>query len=121
MGVTVSEADSQRTIIEGLRALGYHVEVTSRVRRRCPRCKQFSSGGDGASKGLADLMVGRDGWGPLRLALEVKGSHTPLSPEQTDLRDRGLIEVAHSWEDAIAAVAMFETTHGLQRVAARVS
>lgn len=121
MSATTSEDDVQATIIEGLRALGYHVEVTSRQRRACSHCHKFSHRGDGSSKGLADLMVGRESWGWMRMALEVKGSETPLSPEQTDLRDRGLIGVARSWEDAIAAVAVFETTHGLQRVAARVS
>ncbi len=121
MGAAVSEADVQATIIEGLLALGYTVETTSRVRRRCVHCGRWSSGGDGASKGLADLMVGRESWGWMRMALEVKGSETPLSPEQKELFDRGLIEVARSWEDAIAAVAMFEHTNGLQRVAARIS
>lgn len=121
MSATVSEADVQATIVEGLRALGYLVEITSRQRRRCHHCGRWSGGGDGASKGLADLMVGRESWGWTRMALEVKGSDTPLSPEQKELFDRGLIEVARSWEDAIAALAMFERLHCLPDVAARVS
>lgn len=55
------------------------------------------------------------------MALEVKGSKTPLSPEQNDLQQRGLILVVRSWEDAIAAVAGFEREFGFDRVAARVS
>lgn len=119
MSITISEADVQQAIIEGLTALGYLVEVTSRQRKRCPHCDRYSSGGDGASKGLADLMIGREAWGCMRIALEVKGSHTPLSPEQDDLCRRGMIFVARSWEDAVAAVAAFEGKHGLSRVAER--
>ena len=121
MSVTISEADVQATIVEGLRALGYHVEITARQRRACSHCHKFSHRGDGSSKGLADLMIGRESWGWMRMDLEVKGSETPLSPEQRELFDRGLIEVARSWEDAVAAVAMFEHRNGLQRVADRVS
>lgn len=121
MSVTISEASVQLMIVEGLRALGYLVEVTSRQRKRCPHCDRYSSGGDGASKGLADLMIGRASWGAARMALEVKGSKTPLSTEQTQLYECGMICVARSWEDALDHLVIFEAAFSLPSVAAKVS
>lgn len=114
---TVTETDVQRTIVEGLRALGYEVWKTQ------PRgvWRKSQPHGTGIDKGVPDLLVGRQSWGCLRMALEVKGPKTPLSPEQQDLYDREMLYVCRSWEDAIASLVQFEAAWGLQRVAARVS
>ena len=120
-GIDIPESEVQATIVEGLAALGYDVQITSRQRKRCSHCHKFSGGGDGVSKGVADLLIGRDTWGAIRMPLEIKGTKTVLSDEQErDLR-RGMLYVAFSWEDAIKHVAHFEKYYGLRSVAGRVS
>lgn len=75
--------------------------------------------GYGITKGVTDLLIGSDEWGPVLLPLEVKGPKTPLSSEQKDLYSKGLIYVARSWEEAIAAVDNFEQLFGFARRARR--
>ena len=81
-----SEAQVQAAIIERLTLAGYTVISTSRIRKgvRC-RCGQWlvPSGGDGVTKGCPDLFVTHTAWPPsMWIAIEVKGSHTPVSDEQ---------------------------------------
>lgn len=81
-----SEAQVQSAIIERLTLAGYTVVSTSRIRKgvRC-RCGQWlvPSGGDGVTKGCPDLFVTHVNWPPsMWIAIEVKGSHTPVSDEQ---------------------------------------
>ena len=81
-----SEAQVQAAIIERLTLAGYTVVSTSRIRKgvRC-RCGQWlvPSGGDGVTKGCPDLFVTHTAWPPsMWIAIEVKGSHTPVSDEQ---------------------------------------
>lgn len=81
-----SEAQVQAAIIERLTLAGYTVISTSRIRKgvRC-RCGQWlvPSGGDGVTKGCPDLFVTHHAWPPsMWIAIEVKGSHTPVSDEQ---------------------------------------
>lgn len=81
-----SEAQVQAAIIERLTLAGYTVVSTSRIRKgaRC-RCGQWlvPSGGDGVTKGCPDLFITHVNWPPsMWIAIEVKGSHTPVSPEQ---------------------------------------
>lgn len=89
----IPEEVIQRNIIELCSYLGLNVFKTSRVRKRCWNCGRFPAGGDGVTKGLPDLFVqpkpGK--CGAFWLAIEVKGSHTQLSPEQKVLRDEGSI------------------------------
>ena len=81
-----SEAQVQAAIIERLTVAGYIVVSTSRIRKgvRC-RCGQWlvPSGGDGVTKGCPDLFVTHVNWPKsMWIAIEVKGSHTPVSDEQ---------------------------------------
>jgi len=99
----VSEEQVQGAIVRALRGAGYEVLITSRRRRRCVHCGRYSAGGDGASRGLPDLLVWdyrRCGW----LGIEVKGPRTSVSPEQRALAERGMIVVARSVAQALAAL-----------------
>ena len=115
----VTEDQIQRTIVEGLTVLGYTVLITSRRRKRCTNCGQFPGGGDGASKGVPDLLVTRDEWDTpsqgwaLWCGLEVKGPKTKVSPEQRELSNRGLINIVRSFDEAIHVVRCTAGRHGL--------
>lgn len=99
-----TEQQIQDCIVQGLSAHGYTVLVTSRRVKRCRRCGMFPSTGDGASRGIPDLLVTLAGLGPFWIGLEVKGPKTRLSPEQAALHGCGMIIVVRSWEEAFAAV-----------------
>ena len=80
------EEQVQAAIIKRLTLAGYTVISTSRIRKgvRC-RCGQWlvPSGGDGVTKGCPDLFVTHVNWPKsMWIAIEVKGSHTPVSDEQ---------------------------------------
>ncbi len=106
---SVSEQDVQGVIVTALEWLGYTVLVTSRRRKRCEFCGEFSRRSDGVSKGLADLMVRHPTYPPYAwLALEVKGPRTPVSPEQQQFSDDGAVAVVRSVEDAQNAICRFE-------------
>lgn len=87
----------QAAIVDALRLLGCTVLVTTVRGWRGPR-------GYGATPGVPDLLVARDGWFGW-LGLEVKRPGGRISPAQAELERRGLIVVVRSVEDAIAAVA----------------
>lgn len=113
--VRLTEAQVSATIQDGLRKMGYRVFSTT------VRGFYGKPGGQGygVDKGVPDLLVGHDSWGAVLMPLEVKGPKTPLSPEQTDLRLRGMLYVARSWDDAIESVDHFERTFGLPLLARR--
>lgn len=103
------EEQVQASIVQALLAAGYEVLKTSRVRKRCVHCGKFSSGGDGVSRGLPDLLVRNPEWPPaVWFGIEVKGGRTALSPEQQELLQRGSIVIARSVDDALAAVQAAE-------------
>jgi hypothetical protein len=104
--VGVKEEDIQRAIIQLLELHGFTVHQTSRrgVKGRCPRCHQLVKvfGGDGASKGLPDLMVRKASWPPIVWAgLEVKGPKTRISPEQKALAETHQIAIVRSADEAL--------------------
>ena len=110
--LVLTEDQVQSTIKDGLRALGYRVWCTTvRGQRR----------GYGTDKGIPDLLIGRNEWGPVRMPLEIKGAKTKLSPEQQSDVDDEILYIARSWEGALSAVAGFEELYGFKQIARRVS
>ena len=108
----LTEDQVQGTIKDGLRALGYRVWCTTvRAQRR----------GYGTDKGIPDLLIGRNEWGPVRMPLEIKGAKTKLSPEQQSDVDDGILYIARSWDDALVMVENFERRYGFKEIARRVS
>lgn len=109
-----TEDETQTTIVQGLRAHGYLVLVTSRRAKKCWHCGQWpkSGSGDGVSKGVSDLLCRRQTW-PMGVwvALEVKrpGPVKWSSKEQELLAETGDVIVVQSLEDALQACA----DHGL--------
>jgi len=104
----LSEDAIQSQIVTALRAHGYTVLVTSRRRKKCRKCGSYEHSGDGADKGVPDLLVGVYGdadWpqGTL-LGMEVKrpGKVKYSSREQELYVKLGLIVVVQSVEQAIA-------------------
>ena len=116
------EEPVQRRIIEALTARGYEVMVTSRRYKLvychkcerlafCQKCggKLWQSGGDGVSKGLGDLLVWHPSWPPTtRIEADVKGSRTPLSPEQKARVASGVLRIWRSVEEALEDVKAVE-------------
>ncbi len=104
----VSEDGLQRQIVAGLRLFGFRVYVTTRRPKRC-RCGAWprSGGGDGASRGIGDLIVRHPGWAPgVCMCLEIKkpGPIRWSSAEQKLAAEVGDIIVVQSLEDALQAV-----------------
>ncbi len=105
----VREEDVQAGIVAGLTALRYTVLQTSRRNHvhRCPKCSENfrDHRGDGASKGVPDLVVSHPAWPEgTWLGLEVKGPQTRVSPEQKSLADAGRIRVVRSIAEALEFV-----------------
>lgn len=101
----VDEAAVQKAIVEYFMLTGLTVRTTDRHRRRCRQCGAWPSGGDGVSKGVADLLVRSKYWPEgIWLALEVKGPGTKVSPEQKALEQKGAIFIVRSIEDAVRAI-----------------
>ena len=108
-----SEAQVQAAIIERLTLAGYTVVSTSRIRKgvRC-RCGQWlvPSGGDGVTKGCPDLFVTHHAWPPsMWVAIEVKGSHTPVSDEQRAMIQQERYFVARDQDTAHQLLVEAET------------
>jgi len=116
-----SEAQVQHAIIERLTLAGYTVVSTSRIRKgvRC-QCGRFNvpSGGDGVTKGCPDLFITHVNWPPsMWVAIEVKGSHTPVSDEQRAMIANERYFVARDQDTADrllreAETAILGKTHG---------
>ena len=88
----IKEEQVQRSVIDGLTALGYAVlQTTVRGVHK----------GYGSSKGVPDLLVTRNCWPEgLWLGIEIKGPKTALSAEQKQLLEAGRIFIARDWETA---------------------
>jgi hypothetical protein len=103
----VSEADIQRTIVEGLRLHGYTVLVTnpSRVFLSCPKCGSRVDPRFRGDKGVPDLLVTHRMAAPgLWLGLEVKRPGGVASnAEQKELIDAMAVVVVTSFDEAFAA------------------
>lgn len=101
------EDPTQKLIVAWLRAHGVIVYVSSRRAKRCPNCKTYSHRGDGADKGLADLICRRPTWPrSVCVALEVKrpGKWEYSSDEQRIADVAGDIVVVQSPEEAMKAI-----------------
>jgi hypothetical protein len=110
----------QDQIVQGLELLGYVVLQVGRwVRQtKCPHCGRWSTprGGHGNTPGSPDLLISHPRWGraPVWCAVELKTpeamtvfGHLPagrVRPEQRALADLGLVRIATSLEDVLAAV-----------------
>jgi len=102
-----TEDDTQALIVDGLRFHGCLVLVTSRRVKRCRSCGAVNHVGDGASKGIGDLLVRRPGWPRgVWLQFEVKreGAIKWTSKEQQLLAEAGDVTVVQSLDEALAAV-----------------
>lgn len=98
-----AEDDVQSQIVQWLRANGYLVQVTTRRVKKCRQCGAWPRKGDGATRGIADLLVRHPAWpNGIWLAIEVKrpGTVRWSSPEQKQLAIVGDIVVVQSIEDA---------------------
>lgn len=105
----VTEEQVQRAAMQAFEWNGFDVLQTSRRRflTVCPGCsyKFRPSGGDGASKGVPDLLVRHKDWPKaMWLGVEVKGPKTAVSPEQKALSDKGAIVIIRSVEDVLELI-----------------
>lgn len=95
----MTERELQAQVMSALRKLGYVVLSTSSAAAGRP--KRFN---DQTSRGIPDLLVSKRGWGKW-LGLELKGSKkTPVSPEQKELSDMGLVHIVYSLDDALSVL-----------------
>ena len=103
-----SEEETQAIIVDYLRVHGITVYITSRRAKRCPQCGTYSHKGDGASRGISDLICRRPTWpAGVCVALEVKRPGQAVkwsSAEQRLAADVGDIVVVTTPEEALAAV-----------------
>lgn len=102
-----SEDEVQTVIVDGLRAMGCIVLITTRRVKKCQGCGKINHVGDGVSKGVADLLVRRKDWpAGVYLSLEVKkpGKVKWSSMEQRLLCEVGDVLVVQSLEEAVEAV-----------------
>lgn len=109
----VKENAIQGGIVMGYRSYGYLTLETNEHRRpvRCPCCSHFftPAGGNGRQAGVPDLLVSHEEWPQgLWFGVEIKGSHTAVSPAQQELRAAQRIVVARSFEEAWNATTRFE-------------
>jgi hypothetical protein len=98
--ISVKESDIQASIRELLTQVGYIVRQTSVRGWRGTK-------GYGTDKGIADLLVTREGWG-CTCELEVKGPKTAISKEQEALVNQGVICIVRSMDDALLCLRRFE-------------
>lgn len=115
----LSEEEIQSTIVDGLRAHGYLVLITSRRAKKCWKFGQWpmSGKGDGASKGLGDLIVRGRSWPRgVCLQLEVKrpGPIKWSSTEQRLLAEIGNAIIVQGLEEALAAAG--EISAAMERI-----
>lgn len=105
----VAEDVIQKQVMYHLRLDGYIVLSTSEHRKReaCPHCRKslVSSAGRGCDKGVPDLLVRDPDWPDgIWAGIEMKGSHTAISPEQKTLRDEGAIYICRSKDEVYEAL-----------------
>lgn len=102
-----TEDQVQEIIVDGLRCHGFIVLVTSRHKKRCRKCGEWSAGGDGATKGIPDVIARDPAWPAGQwTGLEVKktGRVKFSSIEQKLLAESGAILVVQSLEESLAAM-----------------
>lgn len=109
----VIEADLQSTVIEGLQANGYEVMETGKARARvqCPECSRafYPTGWQGNTPGVTDLFIRGKHWPVgIWLAVELKGSSTPVTEAQQALSDRGGSHICWSWDEVWQTVKQTE-------------
>ena len=105
--LVLTEDQIQGQIVDGLRALGYVVLITSRRRKKCPFCGKYASGGDGADKGVPDLLVAdKDDRDYTWVGLEVKRPGGKWSsPEQKELAGQKWTARVESFDQAVRVLA----------------
>jgi hypothetical protein len=109
----VLEADLQQGVIDRLKFEGYEVMETGKPRggQTCGKCGNVlpHPGWQGNTPGLPDLFIRGKEW-PVGVfvAVELKGSSTPVREAQQALCDRGGSYICRSWEEVWAAVQATE-------------
>jgi uncharacterized protein (UPF0212 family) len=99
----VIEKDLQRDVVTILECRDYEVMETgkTRVKVSCPNCgsQSYPTGWQGNTPGLPDLLIRGRHW-PIGvwLAVELKGSETPVTDAQQALWKRGGSYILRSWE-----------------------
>lgn len=115
----VPEETNQSQSMAAFCLLGWIVlQTTVRYKMQmCPACLKWHrpEGGYGATPGVPDLLVRNPTWwNALWFGLEIKGSETPLSDVQKDLRRDGHIRVSRSPEQSLRLAVVFDYCLGLQ-------
>jgi hypothetical protein len=97
-----TEDEVQAAVVEYLQLVGCTVLVTSRRRKRCAGCGRVSAGGDGATKGVPDLLVSHPRFPEaMWLGVEIKNRKGKLSREQAALHNAHQIVLVRSVQDAV--------------------
>lgn len=110
----VREQTIQSGAVRGYQAHGYIVLQTNEHRRpaRCPSCGHWHIplGGNGRDSGVPDLLISHLAWpASIWQGIEMKGSHTRLSPAQQLLRAQQRIAVARGFDEAWDVTQEFES------------
>ncbi len=107
-----TEDETQDVIARGLQLHGYSVRITSRRAKRCPSCGTYSHKGDGASRGIGDLLARRKSWpAGVSVNLEVKREGAPIKYSSEEQKIAALVAeivVVRTLEEALAACREFE-------------
>lgn len=116
---SISEADIERVVDEGLEALGYRVLKTNEHRQRftvtCRQCgcsqSVISPKGTGISKGVGDRLIRKVGgpkgrWTMFELKRPVGWKWS--SDEQRLIHEQGGSYIIHSWDDVEEALEAME-------------
>lgn len=116
---TISEADVELVVDEGLEWRRYHVMKTNEHRQRFTvKCRQcgclqsvISPKGTGISKGVGDRLIRKPGdpkgrWTMFELKRPVGWKWS--SDEQREIHEQGGSYLIHSWEDMQEALAAME-------------
>lgn len=109
----VLEADLQEGVIDRLNFEGYEVMETGKTRAMidCPKChtRHYPTGWQGNTESLPDLFIRGKEWPVgVYVAVELKGSQTPVRPGQQELCDRAGSYICRSWEEVLEAVQQTE-------------
>jgi hypothetical protein len=111
--IKIREEDNQRDTMAGFCRMGWLVlQTTVRYKmQKCPECHTWHrpEGGYGSTPGVPDLLVRNPAWWPaLWFGLEIKGTDTPLSPAQIDLRRDGHIRVSRAPSQSFFLASVFD-------------
>lgn len=109
----VLEKCLQSEVVYHLIMLQYEVMETGKSRGKvdCGNCghSAYATGWQGNTPGLPDLFIRGKHW-PIGvwLAIELKGSETPVTPAQRALCDRGGSYICRSWEEVLREIQVKE-------------